>query len=79
MEDKTNAENRKYANLTYYIPGGTRKQPVGGWRFLHDHTFCMGRSVEEMISVKDAGLGEVAKGLIDEAKGVDEMFRVTTG
>ncbi|CAF9943397.1 MAG: hypothetical protein ALECFALPRED_000290 [Alectoria fallacina] len=79
MEDKTNAENRKYANLTYYIPGGTRKQPVGGWRFIHDHTFCMGRSVEEMISVKDAGLGEVAKGLIDEAKAVDEMFRVTTG
>ena len=79
MEDKTNAENRKYANLTYYIPGGTRKQPVGGWRFIHDHTFCMGRSVEEMRSVKDAGLEEVAKGLIDEAKAVDEMFRVSTG
>ncbi|CAD6592831.1 MAG: hypothetical protein ASARMPRED_006743 [Alectoria sarmentosa] len=79
MEDKTNAENRKYANLTYYILGGTRKQPVGGWRFIHDHTFCMGRSVEEMRSVKDAGLEEVAKGLIDEAKAVDEMFRVMTG
>lgn len=79
MEDKTNAANKKYANLTHYIPGGTSEQPVGGWRFIHDHTFCMGRSLERMRSIEDAGLKEVAKGLIDEARAVDEMFRVVTG
>ena len=78
MEDKTNAENRRYANLTYYIPGDTDAQPVGGWRFIHDHTFCMGRNMGQMKSIKDAGLEEVAIRLIDEAKAVDEMFNVTT-
>lgn len=79
MEDKTNADNKQYANLTHYIPGGTMEQPVGGWRFIHDHTFCMGRNTGQMRSVKDAGLEEVAKGLIDEAKAVDEMFTKMTG
>lgn len=78
MEDKTNADNKKYANLTHYIPGVTSEQPVGGWRFIHDHTFCMGRSVEQMRSVKDAGLEEVANGLIDEARAVDKIFEAKT-
>ena len=73
MEDKMNAENRHYANLTHYIPGKSHEQPEGGWRFIHDHTFCMGRSREEMISIKDAGLEAVAKELVDEAKTVDAM------
>lgn len=77
MEDKTNANNRQYADLTHYIPGGISEQPVGGWRFIHDHTFCMGRSLEVMSSVKDAGLEEVAKRLIAEARAVDEMFEAT--
>lgn len=78
MEDKTNADNKKYANLTHYIPGITSEQPVGGWRFIHDHTFCMGTSVEQMRSVKDAGLKEVANGLIDEARAVDKIFEAKT-
>ena len=77
MEDKTDADNQNYANLTHYIPGGTDKQPIGGWRFIHGHTFCMGRTVEKMKSVKDAGLEEVAKKLINEAKAVDKLFKVT--
>lgn len=70
MQDKMNAENKEYANLTHYIIGGYA-QPVGGWRFIHDHTFCMGRSVEDMRSMKDAGLEEVAEGLVREARAVD--------
>lgn len=76
-EDKMNAQNKQYANLTHYIPGGRSEQPVGGWRYIHDHTFCMGRNVEHMTSMKDAGLEEVAKSLIDEAKAVDQLFKVT--
>ena len=79
MEDKTHEDNRQYANLSHYIPGKVNEQPVGGWRYIHDHTFCMGRSVEEMSSVKEAGLEEVAKGLVREAKSVDEMFKVMEG
>lgn len=78
MEDKTDAENRRYANLTYYIPGDRSASPVGGWRFIHDHTFCMGRNLGQMKSIKKAGLEEVVKGLIKEAKAVDEIFNVTT-
>ena len=78
LEDKTNADNRRYANLTHYIPGDTSRQPVGEWRFIHDHTFCMGRNMGQMKSIIDAGLEEVAKGLIDEAKTVDKMFNNTT-
>ena len=74
MEDKTHSENKNYVSLTHYIPGRAHEQPVGGWRFTHDHTFCMGRSVDQMIPVKDAGLEEVAERLIEEAKTVDKMF-----
>lgn len=74
MEDKTDSENKGYINMSHYIPGRSHEQPEGGWRYIHGHTFCMGRSVEEMKSVKDAGLEEVAKALIDEAKAVDEFF-----
>ncbi len=74
MEDKTNADNEEYANLTHYIPGGSNEQPVGGWRFIHDHTFCMGRSFGHIRSVKDAGMEEVARELVEEAKEVDELF-----
>ena len=63
--------------MTHYIIGGYT-QPVGGWRFVHDHTFCMGRSLEVMRSVKDAGLEEVAKELVREAKAVDKMLNATT-
>ena len=76
MEDKTDSENREYANLTHFIPGRSHEQPNGGWRFIHDHTFCMGRSREEMKSIKDAGLEEVATALIEEAVAVDELFEV---
>lgn len=79
MEDKTNADNKDYANLTHYIPGRAHEQPVGGWRFTHDHTFCMGRNVEEMKSVKDAGLEEVAKRLIEEARATDKILNTTNG
>ena len=75
MEDKTNSDNHKYANLTHFIPGRSHEQPIGGWRFVHDHTFCLGRSTEQMKSIKDAGLEVVAKRLIDEAKAVDEVFK----
>lgn len=75
MEDKTNADNKEYVNLTHYIPGGSHEQPVGGWRFIHDHTFCMGRNKEKMKSIKDAGLEAVAQGLVDEAKAVDKIFK----
>ena len=75
LEDKTNADNKQYVNLTHYIPGGSDEQPVGGWRFIHDHTFCMGRNKEKMKSIKDAGLEAVAQELVDEAKAVDKMFK----
>lgn len=75
MEDKMNAANKEYANLTHYIPGASHEQPIGGWRFVHDHTFCMGRSTDQMKSVKDAGLENVAKGLVAEARVVDNMFK----
>ena len=75
MEDKTSSDNKKYANLTHFIPGRSHEQPIGGWRFVHDHTFCLGRSTDQMKSIKDAGLKEVVKDLIDEAKAVDEMFK----
>ena len=75
MEDKTNAENKEYANLTHYIPGGSNEQPVGGWRFIHDHTFCMGRNMGQMKSIKDAGLERVVEALVDEARAVDKMFK----
>ncbi len=78
MEDKTDLHNQHYANLTHYIPGGIDEQPVGGWRFIHGHTFCMGRTVGKMKSVKDAGLEVVAKKLIEEAKAVDELFKAST-
>ena len=58
MEDKTNAANKEYANLTHYIPGDVNEQPVGGWRFIHDHTFCMGRNMGQMKSVKGGGVRE---------------------
>ena len=72
-----NANNRQYANLTHYIPGKSREQPDGGWRFIQGHTFCMGRSLEVISSVKDAGLEGVATRLIAEARAVDEMFEAT--
>ena len=75
MEDKTKTDNKGYANMTHYIPGRSHEKPVGGWRFVHDHTFCMGRSTTQMKSVKDAGLEAVAKGLVDEAKAVDKIFK----
>ena len=75
MEDKTDSKNKKYANLTHFIPGRSHEQPIGGWRFVHDHTFCLGRSTDQMKSIKGAGLEVVAKGLIDEAKAVDKMFK----
>ena len=75
MEDKTNADNKEYANLTHYIPGDVNQQPLGGWRFLHDHTFCLGRNTGQMRSVKEAGLEKVAEGLIDEARAVDKLFK----
>ena len=74
LEDKMNSENKEYANLSYYIPGKAHEQPVGGWRFIHDHTFCMGRDRGEMKSVKEAGMEEVATGLIAEAKEVDKLM-----
>lgn len=75
MEDKMNADNKAYANLTHYIPGASHEQPIGGWRFVHDHTFCMGRNTDQMKSVKDAGLESVAKALVAEARVVDNMFK----
>ena len=75
MEDKTSSDNRKYANLTHFIPGRSHEQPIGGWRFIHDHTFCLGRSTAQMKSIKDAGLKTVVKRLINEAKAVDKVFK----
>lgn len=73
------ADNKEYANLTHYIPGASHEQPIGGWRFVHDHTFCMGRNIDQMKSVKDAGLENVAKALIAEARAVDKMFNPRAG
>ena len=71
-EDKTDTEHREYANLSHFIPGGTNEPP--GWRYLHDYTYCLGRSLQEMHSVKDAGLEEVVQDLIAEARAVDELI-----
>ena len=75
MEDKTNPDNKEYANMTHFIAGLTHEQPVGGWRFIHGHTFCMGRKVEEMRSLKEVGLDETARELVVEARAVDKMFK----
>ena len=75
MEDKKDENNKNYANLTHFIPGRSHQQPIGGWRYLHGNTFCLGRSTDQMKSIKDASLELVAKSLVDEAKAVDEMFK----
>ena len=69
------SDNHEYVNLTHFIPGRSHEQPIGGWRYIHGHTFCLGRSTNQMKSLKDANLELVAKRLINEAKAVDAIFK----
>lgn len=69
------SDNHEYINLTHFIPGRSHEQPIGGWRYIHGHTFCLGRSTSQMKSIKDAGLASVVKRLFDEAKAVDKILK----